>query len=435
MDQNTAQSVEQPVQPSLQEPPQAPQQPPIQMPPVSPIKKFLPFIIIGIILFFLLSGVLVLSTRKSNTSDIVLTPTIRPTATPITVPTLPEASPTIMQATVKNKKKLVFIKDGDIYESDLFSFSRLLKNENPAGDKLAFSPKGNFLSWRPKSKSGVQNTVAVYDVVKKSTQDINPDVKPRQNTELIDYAWSPDEKQLALVYKDIIYNIALSPVISSGSAQQTKLINKNTAIKQIFWPKENIMVFSGEDGISSLNVAGTASVSSNLLVSNKNVQNIKLSPISNKILYSVGTDEKSDLYLVNLDGNFNQLLKVNTNKIDMGSSEIPATIVDNGFTSSAVFFPKGDRLMVGFHYMKGLPLTGIYDLKDESFKALIPFPLSNQDLLIHDFLLLGPRLSISAGQNSWQVSLFTMKSGSKLGLIRAIPGATSPAYFGVYEDE
>ena len=442
-------------QPQQNIPPEIqPQQPlsPVELPPqipsVSPIKKFLPFIVAGIIFLLLLSGVLVLSTKKSNTSNIVPTPTIRPTATPIIVPTLPEVSPTAgsptMSATIsatlqpkvseKNKNKLVFIKDGDIYESDLFSFTLLVKNKTMAGDKLFWSPKGNFLSWRPKSKSGIQDTVTVYDRIKQSTLDIIPDTKSGQNTELIDYAWSPDEKQLALVYKDTAYNIALSQVSSSGSAKQTKIINKNTDIKQLLWPNENAIIFSGEDGITSLNVSDPASVSSKLLISNKNVQNIKLSPVNKKILYSVGTAEKSDLYLVNIDGNFNQLLKVDTNKIDMGTTEIPANVVNNGFTSFAVFFPKGDRLMVGFHYLEGLPLTGIYDLKDESFKALIPFPLANGDLLIHDFLLLGPRLSISAGQNSWQVSLFTMEAGSKLGMIRAIPGATSPSYFGAYEN-
>ncbi len=434
-----------PVQDQLQQNiPLSPVELPPQIPSVSPIKKFLPFIVAGIIFLLLLSGVLVLSTKKSNTSNIVPTPTIRPTATPIIVPTLPEASPTAGSPTIsatpeskvteKNKNKLVFIKEGDIYESDLFSFTLLIKNKTMAGDKLLWSPKGNFLSWRPKSKSGVQGTLTVYDRTKQSTLDINPDAKSGQNTELVDYAWSQDEKQIALVYKDTAYNIALSQVSSSDSAKHTKLITRNGDIKQILWPNENAIVFSGEDGISSLDISDTASVPSKLLVSNKNVQNIKLSPVNKKILYSVGTAGKSDLYLINIDGNFNQLLKVDTNKIDMGTTEIPANVVNNGFTSSAVFFPKGDRLMVGFHYMEGLPLTGIYDLKDESFKALAPFPLTNEDLLIHDFLLLGSRLGISSGQNSWAVSLFTMEAGSKLGMIRVIPGATSPSYFGAYED-
>src|SRR3989338_2275748 len=170
-----------PVQDQLQQniPPEIqPQQPlsPVELPPqipsVSPIKKFLPFIVVGIIFLLLLSGVLVLSTKKSNTSNIILTPTIRPTATPIAVPTLPETSPTSKPATIsatigpsvseKNKNKLVFIKDGDIYESDLFSFTLLVKNKTMAGDKLFWSPRGNFLSWRPKSKSGIQDTVTVY---------------------------------------------------------------------------------------------------------------------------------------------------------------------------------------------------------------------------------------------------------------------------------
>jgi len=404
---------------------------------VSPIKKYLPFIAIGITFLVLLIGGFTLFAGKSSKEKANPIPTVRPTATPLPAPTIPLVTQPVTVSTssasispVKPKiGKLAFIKEGDIYHSDLFAFSLLVKNATPAGDKLMWSPLGNFLSWRPKSNTATPNSLVIYDKEKNSSLTVK--TKSDQE-ELVDYAWSENEKQLALLFHESEYNISVYSISSVSASKAFPLVNRSTPIKQILWPEKNTLLFLGDDGINQID---TASASAKLIINKPNIKLMKLSPDKSKLLYTVTSSDKNELNLVNLDGSENKLIIPNPKKIDMGNTNLSESILNNGFIANALWFPKGDRLMVGYNYLTTLPLVGIYDFKNSSFTAIAPFPLSISDILIHDLLLLGPRVNTTVNPPVWQVSLFTMEAGTKLGLIRTIPGATSPVYFGLYEDE
>ncbi|MBI4991022.1 hypothetical protein HZB96_02915 [Candidatus Gottesmanbacteria bacterium] len=406
-----------------------PSEPPLEIPP-SPFKKFLPFIIVGTVLLILLSGILVLSIGKSSTKNIVPTPSPRPTATPFPAPTIPLVTRAATSSSTINTPvkigRLSFIRNGDIYNSDLATFSLLVKNATPAGDKLSWSPMGNFLAWRPKTPTATPSALVVYNRSKQTSTYIKPSTSPY--SELIDYAWSADEVDVAVLSHDSFFNISLYHSATPTSA--LNLYNSNLPIKQVFWPEGRKIIFLTNEGINSIEFKN-ASPAASLLINNSSIMNMILSPNGKEVLYSVGDDKKNDLYLVNTDGSNNRLIPPMPAKIDMGTTNLPATTLNNGFIPYAVFFPDGNRLLVGYHYLPNLPLVGIYNLKENSFVAVAPFILYKSDLMVDDLRLLGDRVGTTAeGIPTWQISLFTLEDNSKLGLIRAIPNASSPAFYG-----
>lgn len=396
--------------------------------PVSPVRKFLPFILIGVVLLAVALGTLMLFSPSSADKKTQVAPAPRPTATPFPPPTLPMATKAVATtaATTAPEKigRLAFIKNGDIYNSDFTSFSLLVKNATPAADKLAWSPQGNLLSWRPVSQTATPSAVTVYDRYKKASFSIKPSDSPV--AELIDYVWSADEKQIAVLYHDQSYHVGLFGV-STASAQFIPLLARSISIKQILWPNSKTLIFSGDDGINSLDLN---SPTPKILADTKQIQKMKLAPSKNKILYSVGTDTKSDLYIVNIDGSSTQLIPPIPSKIDMGETGLPAGVLNNGFLSYALWFPKGDKLMVGYHYLTNLPLVGIYDLKNSSFTALSTFALYENDFMVDDLRMSGTRINTSGQLPTWQVSFFTIEDNAKLATVRVIPEATSPSFFG-----
>lgn len=411
MDQNTAQpTADVPVQ------------------PVSQVKKFLPFILGGVLILLLLLGSIMLFSPSLQSKKNIPTPTPRPTATPFPPPpTLPVATKAVstISATITPEKigRLAFIKNGDVYNSDLASFSLFVKNATPAADKLSWSPLGNFLSWRPVSLA-TPSALTVYDRDKKTTITIRPsnDI----SSELIDYVWSGDEKQIAVLYRDQSYHIDLVSIASS-SAQVLPLLNRSISIKQIIWPNSKTIIFSGEDGINRIDIT---SPTPKLLIDNSRVMRMKLSFDKTKLLYSTGNDQKNDLYIVNIDGINNQLVSTVASKVDMGTTGLPSTILQNGFIPYALWFPKGDKLLVGYHYLTNLPLVGIYDLASDSFTAISAFSLYENDLMVDDLRLVGSRVNTFGATPSWQISFFTIEDNAKLSTIRVIPEASSPTFFG-----
>jgi len=396
--------------------------------PISPLKKFLPLILGGVLILLLILGSLLLFSPAKESKKAVVTPTVRPTATPFPPPTMPmvtKAAATRSAELVKEKiGRLVFIKDGNIYNSDFASFSLLVKNATPAADRLSWSPQGNLLAWRPTSPAIVPRAVTIYNRQAKSAFFIQPSDYPE--TELVDYAWSGDEKQLAVLYHDQSYHIDLFSTASS-SAQTLPLLNRIAQIRQIVWPDSNTIVFLGEDGISSMALTNPTP---KLLVENKAVQKMKLSKDKTKLLYSVGTDAKSDLYIINIDGSGARLIPVTPAKIDMGTTNLPPSILNNGFLPYGLWFPTGDKLMVGYHYLTNLPLVGVYDLTNNSFTALSVFALYENDFLVDDLRLMGSRVNTQTTPPSWQVAFFTIEDNAKLATVRVIPDASSPAFFG-----
>lgn len=402
---------------------------PVEQLPPSPLKKFLPFIVVFIILIISLSGLLVLTAGKSSQKKVVPTPTPRPTATPFPAPTIPEVTkPASSSAVVTPAKigRLSFIRDGDIYNSDLSTFSLLLKNATPAGDKLSWSPFGNLLTFRSASLTATPSALVIYDRSKNSSVYIKP--KLSSLGELIDYAWSPDEANMAVLSRDSFFNISLYHTASPST--RLNLYNSSLPIKQIYWPEERKIIFSINEGIVGLEFKN-ASPTATLLIKNSPIMNMILSPNGKELLYSVGDNKKSDLYLVNIDGSNNRLIPPVPTRVDMGTTNLSISVLNNGFVPFAIFMPSQDSLIVGYHYLPNLPLVGIYNLKEDSFTAIAPFVLYKSDLMVDKLRLLGNRVSNDIyGKPVWQISLFTLEDDAKLSLIRVIPNASSPAFYG-----
>lgn len=420
MDQNTAQPTD------VQDGGLPPEIPPAS---VSPVKKFLPFILGGVLILLILLGSVVLFLPSSTSKKNIPTPTPRPTATPFPAPpTLPVATKAVstVSATIVPVKigRLAFIKNGDIYNSDLASYSLFFKNTIPAADKLSWSPLGNFLTWRPVS-SATPSALTIYDREKKTSENIMP--SNDLTGELVDFAWSTDEKNIAVLYRDLSYHIDLVSKNSSSSSQLISLLNRASPIKQLIFPDNKTIIFSGDDGISSINISSPIPKA---LVNNPAVLRMKLSFDKSKILYSAGTDKKSDLYIMNIDGSGIKNIPTIAGKVDMGTTDLPQVILNNGYIPYALWFPKGDKLMVGYHYLTNLPLVGIYDIAGDSFTALSAFSLYENDLMVDDLRLVGSRINTFGVSPSWQISFFTIEDNAKLATIRVIPDANSPAFFG-----
>lgn len=401
----------------------------ISLPPVSPFKKYLPLILIGVLILLLILSALLLFAPSSNTKKAVPTPTPRPTATPFIVPTIPMISPPVTPVSTQIAPvkigRLAFIKNGNIYNSDFAAFSLFVKNATPAADKLTWSPLGNFLAWRETSSTATPSSMAVYNRENKFTIGIKPSGNP--DAELLDYVWSPDEKQIALLFKDMSsFRIDLGK-ISSSASQLVPMLSREASIKQILWPNSKSIIFSGEDGVNILDIANGVV---ELLVDNREVLWMNLSPDKSKLLVAIGTDKKSDLYIIKLDGTGSQRIPAEPDKIDMGTTGLPNTILKNGFLPYALWFPKENKLMAGYHYLTNLPLVGIYDLGANSFTALSTFSLYANDLMIDDLRLVGSRVNTTGESPTWQVTFFTIEDNAKLSTIRVIPSAHSPAFFG-----
>lgn len=398
------------------------------VPNASPFKKYLPLILIAVFILLLFLSALLLFAPNQNAKKAVPTPTPRPTATPFIAPTIPMVSPPVATVSAKITPvkigRLAFIKNGNIYNSDLATFSLFVKNATPAGDKLTWSPSGNFLAWRETSTTATPSSMAIFNRENKVTFGIKPSSDP--NAELLDYVWSSDEKQIALLFKDKSFRIDLGK-ISSSSAQLVSVLTREAKINQILWPNSKSIIFSGEDGVNILDVANGVV---ELLVDNNQVIWMGLSPDRSKLLVSIGNPQKSDLYIIKLDGTGSQKVSPEPEKADMGTTGLPITVLKNGFLPYALWFPKGDKLMVGYHYLTNLPLVGIYDLAKSTFTALSTFSLYANDLMIDDLRLVGSRINTTGESPAWQVSFFTIEDNAKLSTIRVIPSAHSPAFFG-----
>lgn len=397
-------------------------------PSPSPLKKFLPVIVIIFFLGLVSLLFIVLRSRiASNNAVKIPTPTLRPTATPISVaPTIPEttpeaASPSSIPRRIGN---LVFIKDGDIYDSDFTSFSLLHKNATPAGDRLSWDNSGNFLSWRPKQTLATPSALVIFNRNTDKTEIIKSSDAP--TAELVSYVWSGWDEKLALLIHDQSYKISTTGV-ASKSTGLTNLISRVEPINDIIWSDQNTIIFLGSEGIVSLDVK---SLTAKLLVGSSNILNMILSPDRKKILYSIGDKSKSNLYLINTDGSGNSIISPQPATIDMGTTSLSPDALNKGFLPYAVWFPDSMKLLVGFHYLEGLPLVGIYDLEKISLSMVAPFVLKKDDFMIDDYRLVGSRVRTTLNDTpNWQLSIFTLEDNSKLGTIRVIPGASSPSFY------
>lgn len=397
-------------------------------PSPSPWKKFLPVLVIIFILGLASFILLVIRVRISsrNTPNIPV-PTLRPTATPISsAPTIPEATPEISSPSSAPRQtgNLVFIKDGDIYESDFTSFSLLHKNATPAGDKLSWDRSGNFLSWRPKQTQATPSAVTVLNRNTGKVENIKTSEAP--TAELINYVWSREDDKLALLTHDQSYKISIAGV-SGKETNIVNLLSRVEPITDLVWGDKNFIIYLGSEGIVRLDIKGKST--KNLVGSNK-ILNMILSPDRKKILYSIGDKTKSNLYLINTDGSGNTIISPQQERVDMGTTDLSPDALNKGFLPYAVWFPDSTKLLVGFHYLTSLPLVGIYDLPKSSLSMVAPFIFKKEDFMIDDYRLVGARVRTTPNETpNWQLSIFTLEDNSKLGTIRMIPGASSPAFY------
>jgi hypothetical protein len=400
----------------------------------SSLKKLLLVMVVSSVFLLSVSGVLFIlvnnSVKKKANKPVVI-----PTLAPSRAPTMPAVIPTViaspsavltMSPIVPSSSvsgRLAFIKDGDIYTSDFAKFSIFVKNRIPAGDKLAWSPKGNKLAWRPKTTTATPSGVMVYDRKKGDTTAFTlPD---KFNGEVLDFSWSEDENTMAILVKDTSNRVVFSSLNSEAGKKPQTINLSSSTYKQILWSKEQTVLISGDEGISSIS---EQSGSPSAIIKGK-VYWMNFSPDKSKLLYSIGDNKKSDLYLANSDGSENKMIQPVPNAIDMWDTNIAKEKLAGGFIPYAIFFPKGDKLLVGYHYLTGLPLVGVYDLTLNSFKAIAPFIIYPTDAMTDNLRLAGARVSNTGQLPAWNLSIFTLEDDSKLGIIRTIPGGYSPSFY------
>lgn len=434
-----------PAQPQMPAPPVVPeyqQGPPVVL-PSSPYKRFFPLIILLLFVVIIGSGAILLlagkSARNGDKTPLVKT---RPTPTSLPEVTLPAAgiltpteapvSPAItatVSATpaVGTEKigQLLFIKDGDIYQSDFASYSLFVKNATAAGDKLSWSPKGNYVSWRPKTISGIPQTLTIYSVKQKSTVTFTPG--NGESSTLLDYAWSPDESFIAMLSKE---NARFSVSVGSVSTPSAGLVTvheRSTPIRQLVWPTDTKLFFSADNGIYLIqNREEGATAVANMA----DIQTISISPDTKKLLIATGDAVKSKLYILDVSSSVSAPpVQIQPQKTDMGGSGVPSSAINNGFIPYGIWFPGGDKLILGYHYLTNLPVVGIFDIANSSFKAIAPFTLYDSDRMIDNFRMVGNRVKTVSNVSNWQVSIFTLEDDAKLGVIRVIPGASSPSFY------
>lgn len=413
--------------PSSEAPPSDPsQQPPPEFPSdAHPLKKFLPFIVGGLLLLIVVLGAVLLFAGSSSKKASNATPTPRPSATPIRQPTVVLATPTAIAsaaATIAPAQsgRLSFIKDGDIYNSDFSAVNLFIKTTSPAGNKLSWSSSGKFLSWIPK---GMSSLLEVYNREQKKSSSLS--IGTGTSASLTGYSWSPtSDKLITLSNASGTYSLDLYEP-ASNSAVVKNILKRGILTSQIEWVKEDTFLMKGADGISSV---ALASPSAKLLVANPQVLSMTVSSDKTKVVYSVGNDQKSDVYTMGIDGSGQKMLTSKPASVNMGTTNLPATTLDKGFLPVALWFPKTAKLLVAYHYFSNLPLVGIYDLSVNSVQIIGPFALQNDDFMVDDLRLLGVRPNpLEAGTQ--QLTLYTLENNAKLNVVRVIPGASSPAFF------
>lgn len=406
-------------------------------PPPSPFKKLIPFVIILVVLLLVLLVVSVFTagSKGKKNEEIVPTPTRRPTATPASeAPTIPQvipptASPSgrLVSITPVKLGRLAMIKDGDIFHSDVETFTLLLKNNPPAGDRLSWSPDGKYLAWRPKSQTATPSAVSVYSVGNGAGPKV---IKPDNGTvsEVLDYDWVKDDAMVILHRNNGLYNLSFYSLASSSGLETTKLISRKEPIRQIVYAGNNQIIYRSAEGIGSVDINNGTPPKVLININNK-IVNMKLSPDKTKIVYAVGNSARSDLFIMNVDGSTNRKINPLPPKVDMGTTGVNQSVLEKGFVNNFVFFPKSNRLLVGYHYIAGLPLVGIYNLDEVSFTAVNPFILYFTDLMVDEERMLGTRIRNTDSGPTWQISLFTLEDNAKLGTIRVIPGVSAFAFY------
>ncbi|MDX1372662.1 MAG: hypothetical protein R3321_09340 [Nitrososphaeraceae archaeon] len=397
-----------------------------------PIKKYLP-IIIGFIVFFIFILFLILITRRSGSNtEVQITPVPRPTATPFPLsPTVVVNSIPFMTVTPKPTSaisigRLAYIKDEGIFHSDFENDVLLIANDDYQRDLLRWSSTGKYLAWKEYDRQASSSSLVIREnIPDKLTREQNG------NNEVYDYDFSPNDKFLVAVHEENPNKISIyfsdDLLLSSISEYEN-----HTEIKQIIWPDDELIIFRDNSGIGSIKVS---SYSGQLrspyeierILDNKAVQFISLSKDHSLLAYSTGSQFRSELYVIGVSELTRKKLLDVPKNIDMGQTRLPFAVLNGGYTPYMFWLPDSQRLLVGFHYLRFIPLVGIYDLEDNSFKAISPFSLEKEDKMIDNFRLIGERLNRE--NNATQVNIFSLEEDNIFKISKVISGAYSPTYF------
>jgi len=396
-------------------------------------------ILLSILLVILLIGVIVVAGMyyvKIKRQDAVNpnpVPTISPGTVAYTIPTVVVSVPaaaTLSAERFQGKDapavasesaigRLSFIRDGDIYNTDLATTSALVRNSTPAGEFLRWSPEGNLLAWIPKSTEGTPSALTVYDRVKR--QFLASSVP---NGELYDYAWSPDEKKIVIAHRQDGNQLS---IVTAEASSSTPLVRSETPIRQVYWFSDGLILYRSGEGLMTIRQNSSPA---SVLFSDPGVSYFSVSPDQSKILYRVTTGTEYKWFIIQPSGSEKTELAPVPKNVTMDAVNLPATQLSKGFDGKAVWFPSSDKLLIGYKYLSGFSIVGVYDMKAQSFAAVAPFYLSNDDIMVDSLRLLGTRVNTSGGTPSWQIVLYTMEEGHLLSTAAVIPNASSPAFYG-----
>lgn len=363
-------------------------------------------IIVLVILFMLLLAIFMVRSKSSNEEPVSIQP--RPLTNEGGTISVPADSPAVQPQINKKSGILAYIKEGDIYQGDLANTTLLLKNNPPASRKLSFSPAGNFLTWITKTdENHLSPLVSVHNLKNKSTVYLEPVVGGKGD--IIDYAWSPDEKNVATLKKDYRFAIAVWPN-KPGSASVTQ-IQRKEEIQQLVYLDNNTLIFSGSDGISSIDIP-TGNIKQ--LLNSDKIQYISLSPDRKKLYYSIGDEKQVRSYILHFEEEDNTESIIVPPQLQNEISLFPL----------ALWYPDSRKLLLSFRTRENS--IGVYDFSQKTLQVLSPFDLGFGDSLIDDRTLLSENKIIKEGNSMGQIAVYTLDSG-KVNPVTAIEGASSPA--------
>ncbi|OGG13399.1 hypothetical protein A3D77_04855 [Candidatus Gottesmanbacteria bacterium RIFCSPHIGHO2_02_FULL_39_11] len=355
--------------------------------------------------------------------------TFIPTVTPIVQ--IPTASPSVFISTTLTPTstltptpgeitlgRLSYIQDKDIYNTDLKSTNLLVANETTPSGSLKWSPKGSYLSWISERQAST-SSVVVYHVEQRRKKTVEIGV---QN--FTDYAWSPDEKKVSILYGDTVGSFS-KVFFTDEPTIFMELTIPIYPISGFKWLKNGQYLIWGSKGIYVFNIE---TEQLDMLVSQDGITFISISPDETKLLYSVSENENNEWYIKDLTGNTSASL-IKPQSFDFTSVNLPASYAEKGFDSKAVWFPSSDKIFLTIKYLREFPIVGMYDISSNSYSVISFFNIKNSDFMSDPYTLIGERAASKNGSMESQIHLFTIEGQANLGLIKVIPHASSPAFY------
>ena len=177
------------------------------------------------------------------------------------------------------------------------SAQELVPYENFSAPK--YSPDKNKLSYLAQSSSS--DAIIIQDIVTGDLEKVEPDTKIK----IADYSWNNKSDSLIYCSSNPPAGGAKNAcfVFNLANKQNTKAFERE--IKKVSWSKtDNIFYLSSGETphIYTANIAGGSPVQIDDVSSPKNIINFQINNQGEKIVYEIVADQKSDIYLSNIDG-------------------------------------------------------------------------------------------------------------------------------------